>query len=149
MSAFFLKTIFLLNLVIFMTITLFSFAILVTDGNGQMVDDCPFSTSPTVFCPHNNLPLAMHHLSAYFNLINIPIVIITTVIILLLIFSIGINRFIWLEIKSKGALLIFKKLKLLKIRYRFSILFNTPIINFSNQKITYWLFHLKHSPTVN
>jgi len=149
MSAFFLKTIFLLNLVIFMTITLFSFAILVTDGNGQMVDDCPFSTSTTVFCPHNNLPLAMHHLSAYFNLINIPIVIITTVIILLLIFSIGINRFIWLEIKSKGALLIFKKLKLLKIRYRFSILFNTPIINFSNQKITYWLFHLKHSPTVN
>lgn len=84
MSLLFKKIISSLILVAFLSLTFFSFVIMMHGQDGRMQGDCPFSAVGTSLCPQDTLAVVSHHISAYQSFFNIPLSPNITVSILLL-----------------------------------------------------------------
>ncbi len=122
-------------LVSFLTIAFFSFGTMMHDQNGDMPGDCPFTAMGQSLCPSNALNMAMHHISTYYSLFNIPIVSGFSLIFILFFF-----------ISFVSSILI--NSSLLDPPISFQFLYDSPQLNSSyRSKITHWLSLLENSPS--
>lgn len=122
-----------LILLSFMTIVFFSFAVIMHESDGSVSGDCPFSAMGASLCPRNTMAVVFHHISAYQSLINIPVNLgITTLIILLLIAS--------------AILTVSINPSLLGMFSLVGILYNSPPDTSYKRKITRWLAFHENSP---
>src|SRR3989338_7447378 len=116
-------------LVSFLAITLFSFTFMMSNADGEMPGDCPFSPMGVSLCPQNTVAVAIHHISSYQQFISVLL-------------KSGINMFFFSLISVLMAVLflafylsspVFRPL-LSRVRFRD----NLPT-NSRDKKITRWL----------
>jgi len=56
--------------VAFLTLALFSFAVMMRGADGGMQSDCPFSAMGASLCPQDAFATVNHHISAYLSFLN-------------------------------------------------------------------------------
>lgn len=129
------KTIVAIILVSFLTITIFSFPVMI-GADGRMAGDCPFVMNGLSLCPQEALAVAAHHIAAYRSFFNISVNSGITAVILVYLFL--IMAVVILSISPP----LFSQPILTNSFY------NSPPAVRRNKKITRWLSLLENSPSL-
>ena len=125
----------ILILVSFLTIVVFGVFSMMHGSQEQMAGNCPLSAMGQSLCPQDILSVVIHHISAYYAFLNIPINSgITILIISLLLYIFAIS-------------LVFIYLLLFIQPIPSNIFYNSPLINSYNRKINHWLSLFENSPS--
>lgn len=137
MRSLFKKSITALVLISFLTITLFSFAVMMHGPDGRMDGDCPFSAMGQSICPQDTIAVAIHHISAYQAFLNVPVSSGLTALIISLLFV------------AYASLLIFTRLPLLGPPTFARVPYDSLSTDSHSRKITRWLSLFENSPSLN
>ncbi|MDO8579402.1 MAG: hypothetical protein Q7R72_00840 [bacterium] len=118
-----------------LTIVFFGFS-LMTHGREAMTDNCPFSPISKTLCFQSTTASVIHHISAYYSFLNVPLYSSMTIFLSLfliavfLIFTFSVDySLLWPVVLSRG-------------RMEFS-----PIVSFDRKTIR-WLSLFEHSPSI-
>jgi len=119
----------------FMSVALLSFGIMMPGPDGQMTGDCPFSAMGASLCPQDTVAVAIHHVSAYYAFLNVPIGSTVTALIAALLFA-----FYFFSISSIRSQLI-RPPRFMRISH------DSPTGDPHGGKITHWLSLFENSPS--
>jgi dolichol kinase len=103
--------------------------------DGRMVGDCPFSAMGASLCPQDNVAVAIHHVSAYYAFLNVPVG--TSFAALM----------ISLLLVACTLLIITIRSPLLGLPILAYVLYDSPPPNAYSRKITRWLSLFENSPS--
>lgn len=123
-----------LILVLFLTVTLWSFGAMMHGVNGDMLGGCPFSAGGVSICPQNTLAVVIHHISAYNSFLNVSA---SSGIIALLVLILALSAVLAFSISPPSLLLSVPA----QSSYR------SPSATSYERKVTYWLSLFEHSPS--
>lgn len=129
------KTIVAIILMSFLTITIFSFPVMI-GADGQMAGDCPFAMNGLSLCPQEALAVAAHHIAAYRSFFNISVNSGITASILIYLFLLAAIFIISISPPLFSPSILARHLE------------NFPFVVRRNKKITRWLARLENSPSV-
>lgn len=135
MSSLSKKIITALVLTSFLTVAIFSFAVMMQGPDGRMKGDCPFSVVGQSICPQDTVAVAIHHISAYQAFLNVPVSSGLTALIISLLFVVCAIFF------------IFIRSPLLEPPSFVYIPNDSPLTSLSGRKITRWLSLFENSPS--
>jgi hypothetical protein len=119
----------------FLSVVFFSFNIMMQGPDGRMVGDCPFSAMGASLCPQDNVAVAIHHVSAYYAFLNVPVG--TSFAALM----------ISLLLVACTLLIITIRSPLLGLPILAYVLYDSPPPNAYSRKITRWLSLFENSPS--
>ena len=120
----------------FLAISFFSFAIMLHEPAKAMANDCPFSTLGQPLCPQDILAVTIHHLLAYHNFLNIPLISNFTLFLIVAFLSLISAWISILKNRQPPSKAILNRL------------FNdSPPKQSGSKKIIQWLARLENSPT--
>jgi hypothetical protein len=131
------KIIAALVLTSFLTVVIFSFAVMMQGPDGRMEGDCPFSVVGLSICPQDTVAVAIHHISAYQAFLNVSVSSGLTALILSLLLAVCAIFFIFIRSLLLGS-------------PSFVCVPNdSPPTGSSGRKITRWLSLFENSPSLN
>ncbi|MEK7609855.1 MAG: hypothetical protein AAB470_01890 [Patescibacteria group bacterium] len=131
------KIITVLVLTSFLTVAIFSFAVMTRGPDGRMEGDCPFSVVGQSICPQDTVAVAIHHISAYQSFLNMPVGSGLTALIVSLLFAVCAALFILISSPLLGPPAVAR------------ILYDSPSIGLRSRKLTRWLSLFENSPSMN
>ncbi len=129
------KIIAALVLTSFLTVAIFSFAVMIQGPDGRMEGDCPFSVVGQSICPQDTVAVAIHHISSYQSFLNVPVGAGLTALVISLLFVMFI------------ALFIFIRSPLLEPPSFVCVQNDYSSTSSSGRKITRWLSLFENSPS--
>ena len=135
MKSFYKQIITALVLASFLSVAFFSFNMMMQGPDGRMVGDCPFTALGASLCPQDNMAVAIHHVSAYYAFLNVPVG--TSFAALM----------ISLLLVASALLIISIRSPLLGPPIPATILYDSPPPNSYSRKITRWLSLFENSPS--
>jgi hypothetical protein len=135
MKSFYKQIIAILVLTSFLSVAFFSFDMMMQGPDGRMVGDCPFSAMGASLCPQDTVAVAVHHISAYYAFLNVPIGSGAASLIILLLATASIMLMIFREWMLPGPP---------QFLYSF---YNSPPLDSNRRKITHWLSLFENSPS--
>lgn len=135
MKSFLKQIIALLVLASFLSVAFLSFNTMMQGPDGRMVGDCPFSAMGASLCPQDTVAVAVHHISAYYAFLNVPVGSSVASLIILLLATAGI------------MLMIFPEWLLSEPPQYINVFYNSPPPDSNRRKIAHWLSLFENSPS--
>ena len=113
----------------------FSFAVMTHASDGRMQSGCPFTAMGSPLCPQDLTAAAIHHISAYQSLLNVPVGAGMTALLLALI------------LLAYGVLIFFIRPPAFRPKL-IGYFLNSPPDFPQDREITRWLSLFEHSPSL-
>ncbi len=135
MKSFYKQIITILVLASFLSVAFFSFNVMMQGPDGRMVGDCPFSAMGASLCPQDTAAVAIHHVSAYYAFLNVPVGTSFAALIISLILAVCSILIISIRSPLSGPPI------------PATVLYDSPPPNSYNRKITRWLSLFENSPS--
>lgn len=135
MKSFYTQIITALVLASFLSVAFFSFNMMMQGPDGRMIGDCPFSALGASLCPQDTVAAAVHHISAYYAFLNVPVG------------SSFAALMITLLLVAATLLVISIRTLLLGPPILATVLYDSPPPNAYSGKITRWLSLFENSPS--